>query len=115
MNFEVRYKGALLTHFDKEREASAYRDKRLADPIEGPAFAPADLTVAPRRPISLFCNGNLVDTFLSASEATERRDAILKKHLAEQTERKGRPAMGPALDDFEITKNRTATPKKATG
>lgn len=104
MNFEVRYMGALIGHFDTEKLANAYRESRLSHPVEGKAFVPAELTVAPRRPVSLFCNGNLVDTFKTDGEATAKRDALLQQ--AEDLHRRS-----PVLEDFEVTTNRTAKPR----
>lgn len=107
MNFEVRYMGALLEHFDTESLANAYRDKRLAHAVEGPAFDAKQLTVAPRRPFSLFCRGALVDTFASDTEAAKRREAILKEHAERR-----RTVPRLMADDFEISKGKFASLKK---
>lgn len=108
--FEVRYKGALIEHFETESEAQGYRTRRLSHEVEGPAFAAKDLTVGPRRPVSLFCHGNLVDTFVSDGDATAHRDKLLAKYA----EMKGAGAGDrghhyPTVDDFEVT--RSSRPK----
>jgi hypothetical protein len=64
MAVELRYRGDLLGFHDSEALAREHAAKHHAD-VEDQA----SLTVEARRPFALVCNGNLVDTFLSASDA----------------------------------------------
>lgn len=102
-NFEVRYMGALVEHFETRGAADAWCQKRTANKDEN--WSRADLVVAPRRPVSLFCRGNLVDTFASEADATKRRDELVEESAA----RRGRG--GLKAEHFEVVRGKAPAPQ----
>jgi hypothetical protein len=102
---EVRYHGRLVATFDSTELAQAYVERRLAHELEGPAFDRAALTVAPRRPVSLFCRGTLVDTFHDEQDAHDRIAELVDTGARIGAEAPTAPVRAAQLsaDDFRIT------------
>lgn len=101
-NFEVRYMGALVDHFETREAAEAWCTKRTSNEHEN--WSRKDLIVAQRRPVSLFCRGALVDTFPSEAEATAKRNAIIE-------EAADRRHTTVAEEHFEIVRGKTPAPQ----
>jgi hypothetical protein len=97
--YEVRYYGKLVARFETMGEANGYRDRRLQDEREGPAFDREKLTVAPAGPVELFCNGAFLDSFATKAEAEAARATLLEQYAAEPR-RMGAPAV--TAEQFEI-------------
>ena len=100
MEVELRYRGDLLGFHASREAAEAYAKKhhgwgraRGAPPAsDAHVVDPESLTIEPRRPVSLFCRGNLVDTFGSEPDA-ERRIAEQIEQIKARALSMGRAAL----------------------
>jgi hypothetical protein len=72
---EIRYRGGLLSEHGTEDEARGHVDTHLGDIHDKDAIA-----VAPARPVRVYCNGVLAETFLSDADAA----LYVKDHTTEQ-------------------------------
>jgi len=82
MEYELRYRGDLLGIHPSQAAAEAHAQThhgygRSTDRVRKPTEVedPERLTIEPRRPVSVFCNGDLLSTFLSESDAERAIEA----------------------------------------
>jgi hypothetical protein len=71
---EIRYRGGLLSEHDSEGAAHSHANEHHAD-IQDPEA----LIIAPARPVRVYCNGSLVETFVSQADAA----LYVKDHTTE--------------------------------
>jgi hypothetical protein len=71
---EVRYRGGLLSEHVTADQAREHVDTHLSDVQDKDAIA-----VAPARPVRVYCNGSLVETFVSQADAA----LYVKDHTTE--------------------------------
>ena len=87
MQHELRYRGELLGfHASREAAESHAREhhgygRKPDEPRQAEHHAqdPEALSIEPRRPLSLFVRGNLVDTFTSRDEGNEALARIVSE------------------------------------
>jgi|GEM_PF-3066315 len=101
MEFELRYRGDLLSFHGSRVAAEHHAEEhhgygrapgapRGASDVEDPE----SLTIEPRRPVSLFCRGNLVGTFASELDAQAFMRAQIERLTAP-----GRTRPAPRIDE----------------
>jgi len=80
---ELRYRGDLLGfHPSKEaaeQHARLHHGLGVRDKEDHHVEDEDELSIEPRRPVTLFCRGSIVDTFDTDSEATGARDDLVKE------------------------------------
>jgi hypothetical protein len=72
---ELRYRGELLGHHASEEAARSYLKAHYAN-----VKTQGDFTIASRRPVELYCRGNLVDTFHTHAAAQARITGLKPAH-----------------------------------
>ena len=84
MQYELRYRGDLLGFHPSKEAAESHATKqygygRAKDAPRSASMVddPENVTIEPRRPVSLFCRGNLVETFVAEDAA----DAFVARHI----------------------------------